>query len=193
MKRLLFSGVVMSLAFAFASQQFTLGSKVTDFTLSDLDGNPVKFSGIKGDNLTVLLFSATQCPIDNDYQERKNVLYADYTPRGVKFIGINSNHTEPAAEVREHSARWGFQFKVYKDHNNVVADRFAASVTPEVIVLDRNGVVRYRGHIDDSRNPANIKFQGLRAALDGLLAGQEVARTETKAFGCTIKRVKKET
>jgi hypothetical protein len=34
-----------------------------------------------------------------------------------------------------------------------------------------------------------VKSQDLRRALDAVLAGQAVPVTETKAFGCTIKRV----
>ena len=49
----------------------------------------------------------------------------------------------------------------------------------------------YHGQIDDSRNPANIKRQSLRVVLEALLTGKPVQVTETKAFGCTIKRVKK--
>ncbi|MEO8026279.1 MAG: redoxin, partial [Bryobacteraceae bacterium] len=58
-------------------------------------------------------------------------------------------------------------------------------------VLDAHGVLRYHGAIDDSTNEARIKRQGLREALDALLAGKPVATPEIKAFGCVIKRVRK--
>lgn len=190
MKRLLWLGLTVSLATFLFGQEFKLGSKVGDFTLSDVKGNAVEFSGLKGD-VTVMMFIATKCPISNDYNERMKALYSDYASKGVKFVAINSNHTEPAAEVEQHTADNGFPFRVYKDHDNVVADRFGAEFTPEVFVLDKTSTIRYHGHIDDSRNPANIKFQGLRVALDAILAGKTVERAETKAFGCTIKRVKK--
>jgi hypothetical protein len=73
----------------------------------------------------------------------------------------------------------------------VVADKFGAQVTPETFVIDKSGVILYHGAIDDSQNPANIKTQGLRMALDAVLGGQSVAKAETKAFGCTIKRAKR--
>jgi hypothetical protein len=40
-------------------------------------------------------------------------------------------------------------------------------------------------------NPARVQKQGVRPALDSVLAGQQVANPETKAFGCTIKRHKR--
>jgi len=172
------------------AQEFTLGSKVGDFGLRDVKGAPVAFEKLKG-RVTVIGFIATQCPISNDYNERMKALYTDYSPRGVRFVFINSNHTEPAAEVEAHAGKNGFPFPVYKDDNNVVADRFGAQFTPEVFVLDAGGVIRYHGAIDDSRVAARIKAHHLRKSLDALLAGQSVAPADTRAFGCTIKRVKK--
>lgn len=189
MRRIWLLGVCAFLATALWGQEFKLGSAVGDFALQDLQGNLVQLSSLKGD-VTVLMFIATKCPISNDYNARMNAVYGDYAAKGVKFVGINSNTSEPAAEVKEHASTHVFPFKVFKDANNMVADRFGAQVTPEIFVLDGSGAIRYHGYIDDSRDSANIKFQGLRTALDAVMAGKSVDRAETKAFGCAIKRVK---
>lgn len=189
MRRMLLLGIAVLFVTSAISQEFKLGGPVADFTLQTTKGQNVHFSQLKGD-LTVLMFVATQCPVSNAYNERMNALYRDYSPRGVKFVGINSNATEPAAEVEAHAAKHGFGFSVYKDINNVVADRFGAQVTPEVFVINRDGVILYHGSIDDSQNPANIKTQGLRLALDAALGGKAIEKASTKAFGCTIKRAK---
>jgi hypothetical protein len=85
----------------------------------------------------------------------------------------------------------GFPFPVCKDPDNLVADRFNAQVTPESYVMDSAGILRYHGSIDDNMNESRVHVQRLRAALDALLGGKLVQATETKAFGCTIKRVRK--
>ena len=170
-------------------QQFKVGSQVTDFRLIQLDGAPVQFAALKGD-VTLVMFIATQCPVSNAYNERMAALYKDYASK-VKFVVINANRTEPAAEVASHARDHSFGFTVYKDENNVVADEFGATVTPETYVIDSTGVLRYHGSIDDSQNPSRITTQRLRTALDAVLAGKEPPQTETKAFGCTIKRVSK--
>jgi len=190
MKCLFLLAVAPLFAAFLSGQDFKLGSKVGDFTIKDVAGNPVQFSSLRGD-VTVITFIATKCPISNDYNERMKALYKDYTPRAVKFVFINPNSTEPAAEVAEHAGKWSFEFPVYKDDNNVVADRFAAQVTPEVFALDKDGVIRYHGSIDDSQNISRVKTHRLRTALDAILAGKAVEMAETKAFGCTIKRAKK--
>jgi hypothetical protein len=93
--------------------------------------------------------------------------------------------------VAAHAKSSGFEFTVYKDENSVVADQLGAQVTPEAFVVDAAGNVLYHGSIDDSQNTARIQFQGLRTALDSILAGKAVEKAETKAFGCTIKRAKR--
>jgi thiol-disulfide isomerase/thioredoxin len=175
-----------------SGQEFKLGSKVSDFQVQDLDGKPVAFSALRGP-VTVVTFIATQCPVSNAYNQRMVEVYKDYAPKNVKFIFVNANRSEPANEVREHAKRVGFVFPVYKDANNVLADRFDAQVTPENFVIDSSGVIRYHGSYDDNMNESRVHTRGLRMALDALLAGKPVPIPENKAFGCTIKRVRKTT
>lgn len=175
-----------------SAQEFKLGSKVTEFQVQDLDGKSAPFSTLRGP-ITVVTFVATQCPVSNAYNQRMIAIYKDYSPKDVRFIFVNANRSEPAGEVRDHSKRAGFPFPVYKDAGNVVADLFGAEVTPESYVIDSSGILRYHGAIDDSQNEARIRTRRLRLALDALLAGKAVEAPETKAFGCTIKRVRKST
>jgi peroxiredoxin len=173
-------------------QEFKVGSTVADFSITKLDGSPAQFSNLKGD-VTLVMFISVQCPVSNAYDDRMNALYQDYAAKGVKFVVINANRTEPAAAVQEHARQHNFQFAVYKDENNAVADKFGATFTPETYVIDSAGVIRYHGSIDDSQNLARVTTQRLRLALDAVLAGKEPPQAETKAFGCSIKRVAKGT
>jgi peroxiredoxin len=170
-------------------QDFKLGAKVDDFTLRDSSGGVVHFSALRGP-VTVVTFVATKCPVSNAYNDRMNAIYKDYNGHGVNFVFINSNGTEPLAQVAEH-AKTHFVFPVYKDENNLVADRFGASVTPESFVIDGSGAIRYHGSIDDSMDVRKVQENRLRNALDEVLASKPVEHAETKAFGCSIKRVQK--
>ena len=174
------------LAGTLAAGDLQIGSTVPDFALKDVAGTSVNYSGISGD-VTVVAFIATKCPISNDYNEHMQALYSDYNGKGVKFMFINPNVRELAPEVKEHAQSNGFQFQVYKDPGNVVADLFGAEFTPETCLIKSGGII-YHGRIDDSRK-GEIKDHSLRNALDAVLAGKTPAKQETKAFGCTIKRV----
>ncbi|HWB99558.1 MAG TPA: redoxin domain-containing protein [Bryobacteraceae bacterium] len=187
MKRLPLLGALILCCLLAFGQEFKVGSKVSDFQITDLRGNAVSYSALKGD-ITVVVFIATKCPVSNGYNGRMTALYNDYASKGVKFVFVNANASEPASEVEEHARTHQFPFPVYKDMGNKVADRFGAQVTPETFVMDSSGTIRYHGHIDDNLNETRIQKQSLRTALDALLAGKPPATTETKAFGCTIKR-----
>ncbi|MBI1738292.1 MAG: redoxin domain-containing protein [Acidobacteria bacterium] len=183
--------VALAIAQQPPASQIGIGGKVPNLKLQTLSGATAQLHSLNGQNGALLLFVATKCPVSNDYNERMAALARDYTSRGFAVIGINSNKTEPADEVSKHAAEKGLAFTILKDPDNVVADYFGASFTPEAYLFDRDWTLRYHGRIDDSRNTANITSQDLRTAMDALQTGKAVPVTETKAFGCTIKRVAK--
>jgi len=90
-----------------------------------------------------------------------------------------------AAHAREH----GLTFPILKDNDNRLADALGASFTPESYLFDSSGTLRYHGRIDDSKDPSGISKRDLNEALEALATGRPISVTETKAFGCTIKRV----
>lgn len=165
-------------------------TKVENFTLPDYNGVKHSLSDYKDSKAIVVMFIATQCPVSNSYNERMVSLYNDYTPKHVMFIGINSNKQESAEEVKQHAQEHGFKFTILKDTNNVIADKFDAQVTPEIYVIDPSTFkILYHGRIDNAMRESKVTSHDLRSALDEILSGKPIAVTETKAFGCTIKRV----
>ena len=188
----LFACSLLLLATTIYGQEFKLGSKVDNFEVKNLDGKAESFAELRGP-ITVVTFISVQCPVSNAYNERMNAVYRDYSAKGVKFIFVNANNSESTGDVAAHAKRVGFAFPVYKDPNNVLADRFDAQVTPESYVIDSQGIIRYHGSIDDQQKESRVRQRRLRAALDEVLAGKDVQAKETKAFGCTIKRVRKAT
>ncbi len=169
-----------------------IGAPAPDFTLpSALDGTAVALKDLLAKNSAVaVIFVATKCPVSNAYNDRMAALGKEYAAKGVAFVGINSNKTEPAAEVAEHAKAHGFTFPVLKDPGNKVADAYAATRTPEVFLIESSGKLVYHGRIDENQDdPKAVRSPDLRNALDALLSGRPVPVAETKAFGCTIKRV----
>ena len=164
--------------------------KVGNFTLNDYNGTKHSLSDFKSSKAIVLMFIATRCPISNDYNTRMVELNNEYGSKGVVFVGINSNKSESVGEIKDHAQEHGFKFLILKDENNTIADKLEASVTPEIYVMNSNFELLYHGRIDDSRREKDISSKDLRVALDAVLAGKSVPVQETKAFGCTIKRVR---
>ncbi len=162
---------------------------VADFTLPDAGGKSHTLSEYSKSKAIVLMFIATQCPVSNAYNERMAQLSNEYRAKGITFLGINSNKQEDVEEIREHALKNEFQFPVLKDWKNIIADKLDAQVTPEIYVLDSKLNILYHGRIDDSRRASQVKSHDLRVTLDEILAGKPVTNKETKAFGCTIKRI----
>lgn len=182
--------LMLGIAAACAAQgPAELGSKVAKISVQDLTGKPADLA-TEG-KVTAVVFISAQCPVSNAYNERMNALYDDYAGKGVQFVFVNSNATETSAEAAGHARDKGFHFQVYKDEGNVLADRLGGQVTPHVFLFDKNGALQYRGAIDDAQNVANVTKTPARDALNSLLAGQKPAVAEVKAFGCSIKRLKK--
>lgn len=175
-----------------ASDAVEVGKKAPSFTLKDYNNKEHSLDKYLSSKYTVVMFIATQCPISNDYNERMTALHKEFAEKGIAFVGINSNKQESVDEIKQHAADNGFKFDVLKDWNNEIADAYGAQVTPEVYVLDQKATLLYHGRIDDSRDASKIKTHDLKETLNTLLAGKSVEKTKTKAFGCTIKRVKKE-
>jgi peroxiredoxin len=171
-----------------------VGEKMADFTLPDVNGNLHRLYEFEGKKAVAVIFIATRCPYSNAFNHVMASLGHEYESRGVAFIAINANKTEPVTEVAEHVRAHGLEFLVLKDEGNQIADRLGASVTPEVFLLDSTWTLRYHGALGNSHqpttNPDKTNGDEVRAALDNVLAGKPVEVTETKAFGCTIKRVK---
>jgi hypothetical protein len=73
------------------------------------------------------------------------------------------------------------------DATQEVARNYGARTTPDVFVLDREGVLRYRGAPDGDYDDPGQRAAWLRDALDAILAGREPERAETDPVGCSIK------
>ncbi len=167
-----------------------VGQSAPNFTLPDAQTDQARSltSLMQGGKAMVVMFISTRCPYSNAYVGRMKTLAQKYAPRGVSFVGIDSDQNEPKAEVASYSKSKGFPFPVLEDRGAKAANAYAARVTPETYVISSGGTLVYHGRIDNDMDPANVRTHDLANAIDETLVGRPVAKAETKAFGCSIKR-----
>lgn len=169
-----------------------IGKAAPDFTLP-VAGKKESVSlkaTLKKHPYTVIMFISTRCPYCQGYNGRKKTIAEQFGPKGVGFIGINSNKTEPEDEVAKHTAEHQLPFPVLKDADNKVADLYLAERTPEIFVVNAKGLLVYHGRIDENyQDETKVESPDLISTLNELLSGKELTRKETKAFGCSIKRI----
>jgi hypothetical protein len=142
---------------------------------------------------TVVFFTSNRCPFALAWHERILQAARDYEERGVRFFAINANAPEVQAEdslpemQRRYAAEdWG-PVPYLRDESQDVARAFAAETTPDLFVLDEELRLRYRGAPDgDCEDPAE-NAAWLREAIDAVLDGREMVRSNTFSVGCPIK------
>ncbi len=115
----------------------------------------------------------------------------DYGAKNVQLLGLNSNNaylspTDTYAEMVLRVQEKGFNFPYVKDEDGTVARSYGALCTPHVFLMDEERRLRYRGRIDDSRNPDRVTVSDLRNAIEDLLVNRSVRVPETTPFGCSI-------
>lgn len=169
-----------------------IDEKVKEWGLKDTENKIHTFGELRKDKeIVILVFMATLCPAADDYIERILKLYEDYKEKKIQFVGIHSNKHETIDEIKAYHKKHKIAFPILIDPKNIIADYFQARRTPEVFVIDKNNILRYRGGIDDSRKKPKTHYLGI--ILEYILNGKSIPEKEkkTRAIGCTIKRVRK--
>jgi peroxiredoxin len=167
-----------------AQQPPGIGEPVPAFDTTSLDGERVSLAeAVAGRKAVVVLFLSTVCPYANYFGDHIRELDERYGPRGVVFIGVNSNGWESSDEVVEHARKRGFAFAMVKDEDHALARLLGARATPEAFLIDAGGRLRYRGWVKSRQESPD-----LQRAIDDVLGSRRVRRPETKAFGCAVDR-----
>lgn len=174
------------------ADELAIGSKAPQFKLVNAtDGKTVTMKPNDG-MIKVIVFTCNSCPFAKAFEPRLIEIGNRYNGKGVVFYAVNPNDDsqypdETLANMKARADARDYPFPYLKDGDSKVALAYGARVTPHVYVVDGDGIVRYRGYVDDSAKPAERKTTGLLDALGALTNGREVANAETRAFGCTIK------
>ncbi|MCI0473997.1 MAG: redoxin domain-containing protein [Ignavibacteria bacterium] len=167
------------------------GDTVDDFSIKNYDGTEYRLSSQLSNGYVVIIFWSTECPYVQPFNDRINDYVKPYMDKGFTFWGVNSNSTENTDAVRTHAEKNSYVFPMLKDENNVVADLFEATRTPEVFIIGKDRKILYHGRIDDQSYAEKVTTNDMKNALDELIAGKDITNKSTKSFGCTIKRINK--
>ncbi len=176
--------LALTLGAGTAPDSAELDRPVKDFKLADLmGGKEISLSQFKGKPV-VLTFISYHCDTTWRYERRMGKLIGDYGKKDVVFLNVNSNANDTPEGIKKYvEAKNLAGIPLLKDTDNKVADYFNTHVTPTFYIIDKDGVLRYRGSYDDNREEADAKKQYVTPALNAVLASQPVSLKETRAFG----------
>lgn len=144
----------------------------------------------------VVLFLATDCPIANGYAPEIARIAAAYRDRIGPMIFVHVDPDVDRAQVLQHAKDYGLDGELVLDREQIFARALGATVTPEVVVLRRQGqgwMISYRGRIDDiyvdfGKKRVRASRLDLRLQLDRALRaeGEPLLLQTTKAIGCPM-------
>ena len=157
-----------------------------DFELPDLQGVPHRLSDTRG-KIVMINFWSAECP-HSERTDQYLVCLLEMWGNEVVMLSIAANRNEPVQMIAEAAqARCIPTVLVDSEHN--VADLYGAVTTPHVFVLDREGILRYRGAVDNVtfRHRKATRFF-LKEAVEALLDGKIPELQETFPYGCSIVR-----
>jgi len=164
-----------------------IGDTAENFQLPATDG-----SSHGPDGVTAVVFTCNHCPYAIAWHDRLLEVARDYEGRAAVLL-VNPNDAERYprdsfdAMKQRVEADGGWQAPYLRDETQDVARAFGAKTTPDVFVLDADGVLRYRGAPDRDYEDPSAGAEWLRGALDAVLEGSSPDPAETEPVGCSVK------
>jgi peroxiredoxin len=170
-----------------------LGEKAPDFKLPATNGKTYELSDFDNAGVLVIFFTCNHCPyvIGSDEVTRRTA--EKFTPKGVKFVGINSNSKNTymeddfehmVARMKQRKFPWLYLY----DQPQTVAKAYGALRTPHFFVFDKDRRLIYTGRgVDNPRDTNKMTVNDLERALDEHLAGKPVSVPLTNPIGCNVK------
>ena len=164
------------------------GSEVGE--VRGVDGRAIPLVPPKG-GATAVVFYSTECPISNEYSPTLKAIAGGQPSGRFQLVGICVDPDLSNADVARHAREFGLKFPIALDRGGSIAAKFGAKVTPEAVVLDDAGKVRYRGRIDDTfaargKRRAVPSTNDLKDAIVAVMAGKDVAVDHAEPIGCPI-------
>ena len=138
-----------------------------------------------------LIFVSNSCPIANTFQPTLQKLGLKWKERGIPFYLVYSSDRLTVTEIRSHVKDFSIEVPAIPDSSQKLARMMDAKVTPEAIVIDREGQIRYRGLINNlyagyGKKRVRATQHYLNDACESVARGAVVRVPSTKPLGCFI-------
>jgi len=175
-----------------------VGKPAPAFELADSNGTKHALEQYKG-RVIVLEWNNPECPFVRKHYGAKNMQkqQAEATAAGVVWLTINSGaegkqgHLDPAGANAYLAAEGAKPTAYLFDGDGTVGRAYGARTTPQIAIIDKDGMLRYQGGIDSiaSADVEDIAraVQYVPQVLSELAAGKDVSVTSSEPYGCSVK------
>ncbi len=168
-----------------------------DVEIFDISDKSTTLSKNLKRNGLLVVFTSNSCPFVVMWEDRYKLLEEKCMNSDIGMVYINSNQAkrdgdDSVLKMKEHSIKMGYTYPYLIDENSEIANSFGAKTTPHIFLLNNKKLLVYKGAIDDNYKSINdVTKNYLLDAMEEISNQKNVSVTETKAVGCSIKRVKK--
>jgi peroxiredoxin len=175
-----------------------VGKEAPDFVLTDTNGKAHHLSDYKG-KYVVLEWYQPDCPFVRKHYNSGNMqaLQKEYVAKGVVWLSIDSSAAGqegnyPPAQLNQIAVKTGAaRTALLIDPDGRVGHLYGAKTTPDMYIINPQGLLLYQGAIDDkpSTDLADVKTARnyVKSALNAVMGGQTVATNSTRPYGCSVK------
>jgi peroxiredoxin len=182
------------LAHATGLSRVDVGAQAPQFTATGADGRRHSLRDYAG-KLVVLEWTSPVCPFTavkyksgamqalQRYAASRQIVWLSIDTAAPDKAGYLTPAAARARIAQTHATVSAFLFDV--DGN--IARSYGAKTTPSFFVVNRDGKLAYEGAMDDqvfADQDAGSEY--VKSALDDLVAGRRVQKTETQPQGCAI-------
>jgi thiol-disulfide isomerase/thioredoxin len=122
------------------SEPELVGKAAPEFTLKDVDGHEITLASLRGKPV-LLDFWATWCEPCRAATPHIQALHDQYKDKSLMVLGIDTN--EPSATARKYFVDQKYTFSNLLGSGSDVIKNYGANGIPLVILIDKDGVVRY--------------------------------------------------
>ena len=162
------------------------------------NGETISLDQFKGQTV-ILEWTNDGCPFVQKHYETGNMQNTQQAATAAGAVWITVMSSAPGKQGHADATRANKLMKewasepnyILLDEEGVVGKAFGAKTTPQMALIDKDGVLRYAGAIDDKPSANHATVNGatnyLLAALASVEKGEPVAVKETKPYGCSVK------
>jgi len=186
-----------AMAWGQAASEVAIGQPAPEFSALDENDERRRLSDFRGSHV-ILEWTNSACPFVRKHYISENMqsLQNDARSRGVVWLTVSS--TPPSHRgymdgggAKRFRNRFGTEPTHFLlDPDGRMGRQYDVEVTPEVFIIDPQGILVYMGGMDDKPTTGvadvdqAIDYVG--EAMDDTLAGRPVSRPITRAYGCPI-------
>ena len=144
--------------------ELNIGSPAPDFALTDLEGQPVQLSALRGAPVLLNFFKST-CPWCQVEMPKLGAVYRRHTDVNVNVIGVVVGRDDEAS-ARRFAEQHQLSFPQAVDHDRKVREDYSLVRVPTVVAVDAQGNVA-RVYEGSAEQLAGVVEQTILAAARG--------------------------